>query len=67
MKAQILTTGLDDLEYVDYYFNESDITGWYITSENVKDQSVNVTFQGDTFTFLQQKHITDYLFNNFTE
>ena len=55
MKVQILTMGLDDFEYVDYYFNESYIIGWYITSENLQDESVNVTVQDDTFKFKQHK------------
>jgi len=50
-------------EYVPFHFNARIITGYYITRDNLKDDSINVTVQGGAtaITFKRTPEFYKYL------
>jgi len=65
MKGKVLALDSDgNDEYVDFWFNESEIKGFYITEDNKDDNSVNVVLS-ETFTLKATKVLRDYLTKRF--
>ena len=65
MKGKVLALDSDgNDEYVDFWFDESEIKGFYITEDNKDDNSVNVVFS-ETFTLKATKVLRDYLTKRF--
>ena len=61
MKVQTLVLD-DEIEaYVDCYIDENQIIGYYWTSLNMDDDSMNVLFGNTTLTIKQTKEIMDFL------
>lgn len=66
MQSKILVVNEDDtFEYVDMWFNESKIIGYYITNDNFEDESVNVILGNNTITLKRSEKLINYLINNF--
>ena len=66
MQSKILVVNEDDtFEYVDMWFNESKIIGYYITNDNFEDESVNVILETNTITLKRSEKLINYLINNF--
>lgn len=66
MQSKILVVNEDDtFEYVDTWFNESKIIGYYITNDNFEDESVNVILGNNTITLKRSEKLINYLINNF--
>ena len=69
MKGKILVLGDDfineETEYVTIYFDETNIKGWYLTKENILDDSVNVLFGSETLTLIRSAELMNYLTDKF--
>lgn len=62
MKQKILVIGEDDKEiYVDMWFDESLIKGFYMTDENYVDDSVNIITGDNSITLKQTPELKEYL------
>ena len=69
MKAELLTINdeNDDELYIDFFFNEEHINGFYITPDNYIDNSVNIFFHGQLLTFKRTKELEKYLIDRFNQ
>lgn len=66
MQSKILVVNEDDtFEYVDTWFDESKIIGYYITNDNFEDESVNVILGNNTITLKRSEKLINYLINKF--
>ena len=67
MKAKILTFDdeTDKETYIDLYFDENKITGFYLTNDNFVDESVNVFFDSQLITLKREAKLIDYLVDKF--
>ena len=61
MKVQTLVIDDEEEIYVDCYLDETKMIGYYWTSLNVEDNSVNVLFGNTTLTLIQSKELMEYL------
>lgn len=60
----------DDIkEWIDLWFDVSKITGFYLPKEEVYEEAmgINIFFEGDIITIMQEKHIMKYLLENFVD
>lgn len=56
----------EKFEYRDFYCDISKITGFYIPDTEEDDElSINLFFGSELINVKQEKHITDYLLNEF--
>lgn len=68
MNAKILVQTEDEsFEYVDLWFNEEKIVGYYLTKDNYNDDSVNVIFGNGTVTLQRSKELIDFLLNRYNK
>ena len=67
MKVKILTFDdeTDKEIYIDLYFDENKITGFYLTNDNFVDESVNVFFDSQLITLKREAKLIDYLVDKF--
>ena len=64
MTEKILVIGEDDIEtYVDVYFDDSLIKGYYMTDENHIDKSVNIITGDNSITLKQSDSLKNFLLN----
>jgi len=62
MQQKILVIDEDDKEvYVDFWFDESLIKGFYMTNDNYVDGSVNIITGDSSLTLKQTDELKDYL------
>ena len=66
MDGQILIQNEDEtFEYVDFWFNEKKIIGYYLSKDNYEDESVNLIITNGTLTVKRSKELIDYLLTKF--
>jgi len=66
MDGQILIQNEDEtFEYVDFWFNENKIIGYYLSKDNYEDESVNLIITNGTLTVKRSKELIDYLLTKF--
>jgi len=66
MYSKILIYNEDEsLEYVDYWFDENEIKGYYITKDNYEDESVNIILGNMLQTVLRNKELIDFLLKKY--
>ena len=62
MQEKILIINEDEIEtYVDFWFDESLIKGYYMTSDNYIDDSVNIITGDNSVTLKQSESLKNYL------
>lgn len=62
MQEKILIINEDEIEtYVDFWFDESLIKGFYMTSDNYIDDSVNIITGDNSVTLKQSDSLKNYL------
>ena len=62
MQQKILVIDEDDKEvYVDFWFDESLIKGFYMTNDNYVDGSVNIITGDSSLTLKQTDELKEYL------
>ena len=72
-KLQLYTTNaLDEVVFKDFYFDVTKVSGFFIPEEEddnnyTEDLTINILYEGDMITVKQEKHITDYLYQNFVK
>ena len=60
----------EEPKFKDLYFDVSKITGWFIPDkrdDRVEENAINILFEGDMITVLQENHIVKYLTEKFVE
>ena len=56
---------IDKGEWRDCYLDVSKVLGFFIPDPKEAGKAINIYFDGGVFTIKQEKHILDYLLENF--